>query len=100
MIFQRRVFTGTRRTKKGLSPDAFHPSPRQKGGKMIGRAYCSAQALCVAFTMLLAACGGGGGGSSGPSLSVSTTNVTFTAIQNGATPATQNVGVSISGGTV
>ena len=67
---------------------------------MIGRAYCSAQALCVAFTMLLAACGGGGGGSSGPSLSVSTTNVTFTAIQNGATPATQNVGVSISGGTV
>src|SRR5947208_15830260 len=100
MIFQRRVFTGTRRTKKGLSPDACHPSPRQKGGKMIGRAYCSAQALCVAFTMLLAACGGGGGSgpdfSTAPGLTVSPASLSFAAVHNGATPPTQNIQISVS----
>jgi len=48
--------------------------------------------------LLLSACGGGG--DSGPSMSVSPTSITFTAVQNGATPASQNVSVSISGGTV
>src|SRR5437879_1297825 len=67
-----------------------------KGRQVSGRAYCSAQALC--FALLLAACGGGGDG--GPSMSVSPTSITFTAVQNGATPASQNVSVSISGGTV
>jgi len=70
---------------------------------VIRRAYCGAQLLSGAFTLLLAACGGGGGSGSGGSnaaLSVSTTSITFTAIQNGATPSTQNVAVTISGGTV
>jgi len=68
----------------------------------ISRVRCVAHILCVAFTMLLAACGGGGSGSDsgGPSLSISTTSVTFTAAQNGPTPATQTVGISIAGGQV
>src|SRR6184192_3562282 len=60
---------------------------------MIGRAYCSAQALCVAFTMLLAACGGGGGGSASdpstaPGLTVSPASISFTAVHDGADPPT------------
>jgi IPT/TIG domain-containing protein/BACON domain-containing protein len=66
------------------------------------RVYCGAQfILCAGLGLLLASCGGAGeSGSSGPSLSVSTTSVTFTATQNGPTPPTQNVGVSVAGGTV
>jgi len=90
--------------KRGLSPDAFHPSPRQKGGKVINRVRCSAQALCVAFAIVLAACGGGGGGgSSGGSdpstasgLTVSPTSISFTAVQSGAIPPTQNIQITIS----
>jgi hypothetical protein len=61
--------------------------------------------VCVA---LLAGCGGGGGGdgggdgsgSGGASLSVSTTSVSFAASQNGVPPDSQEVGVSIAGGSV
>jgi len=68
---------------------------------MIGRAYCSAQALCVAFTMLLAACGGGGGGSASdpstaPGLTVSPASISFTAVHDGAIPPTQNIQITIS----
>ena len=68
---------------------------------MIGRAYCSAQALCVAFTMLLAACGGGGGGSgsdpsTAPGLTVSPASISFTAVHDGANPPTQNIQITIS----
>src|SRR5215831_11435062 len=59
-----------------------------------------ARIACAGLVLLLAACGGGaggGGGSSGPSMSVSTTSVTFVAVQNGATPASQQVGVSVTG---
>ena len=69
---------------------------------MTSRVYCSAQALCVAFAVSLAACGGGGGGNSGsdlfsaPGLTLSPTNVSFTAVHNGATPPTQNVQVTVS----
>src|SRR6266571_4632057 len=103
IIFQRRAFTSTRRTEKGrgLSPDAFHPSPRQKGGNVISRVCCSAQALCVAFTILLAACGGGGGSSgpdlsTAPGLSVSPTSVGFAAFQNGAIPPAQSIQITLS----
>ena len=69
---------------------------------MISRVRCSAQILCVAFAMLLAACSGGGGSDGGGplTLSASTTSLTFTAVQNGPTPAAQQVVLSISGGTV
>lgn len=68
---------------------------------MTSRVYCSAQALCVAFAVSLAACGGGGGGSgpdlfSAPGLTLTPTSVSFTAIHNGATPPTQNVQVTVS----
>src|SRR5439155_23072201 len=88
-------------SKRGLSPDAFHPSPRQKGGSVISRVCCSAQALCFAFTMLLAACGGGGGSSgpdfsTAPGLTVSPTSLSFAAVHNGANPPTQNIQITIS----
>src|SRR4051812_2184280 len=60
--------------------------------------------LVLAF--LLASCsgggggGGGGGGSDSPRLNVSPTSFTFTATQNGTTPAPQEASVSISGGSV
>jgi len=66
------------------------------------RVYCSAQALCVTFTMLLAACGGGGGGSGGPDfstapgLTVSPASLSFAAVHNGATPPTQNIQIAVS----
>ena len=68
---------------------------------MISRAYCSAQALCVAFTVSLASCGGGGGSSapdlfSAPGLTLSPTSVSFTAVHNGTTPPTQDVQATIS----
>jgi len=70
---------------------------------MIGRAYCSAQALCVAFAVALAACGGGGGGggaapdlSTAPGITVSPTSVSFAAVHNGAIPPIQTVQISIS----
>jgi len=80
----------------------FHPSPEKREGTLINRACCSAQALCVVFTMLLAACGGGGGGSSGldlstaPGLSVSPASVAFAALQNGAIPPAQNIQITLS----
>src|SRR5712691_1257162 len=89
--------------KKRLSPDVFHPSPRRKGGKVTYRVCCSAQALCVAFAMVLAACGGGGGGgssapdlSTAPGLAVSPASISFTAVHNGAIPPTQNIQINIS----
>ncbi len=52
--------------------------------------------------MLLAACGGGGGGSSAPDpstasgLTVSPSSMSFTAVQNGAVPPSQNIQITIS----
>ena len=68
---------------------------------MISRVCCSAQALCFAFAMLLAACGGGGGSSApDPStasgLTVSPSSISFTAVQNGAIPPTQNIQITVS----
>jgi len=70
---------------------------------LINRACCSAQALCVVFTMLLAACGGGGGGgssapdlSTAPGLSVSPASVAFAALQNGAIPPAQSIQITLS----
>ncbi len=68
---------------------------------MISRVCCSAQALCVAFTILLAACGGGGGSSgpdlsTAPGLSVSPTSVGFAAFQNGAIPPAQSIQITLS----
>jgi len=61
-----------------------------------------AQGLCTGLVLLLAACGGGGGGSSAPDpstapgLTVSPTSISFTAIQTGAIPPTQNIQITIS----
>ena len=79
-----------------------HPSPKQKGDSLISRAPCVEQGMFAGLVLLLAACVGGGGGSSGsgPSLSVSTASVTFTALRNGPAPASQQVDVSIQGGSV
>jgi len=68
---------------------------------VISRVCCSAQALCVAFTILLAACGGGGGSSgpdlsTAPGLSVSPTSVGFAAFQNGAIPPAQSIQITLS----
>src|SRR5439155_2917011 len=73
----------------------------QKGSSVISRVCCSAQALCFAFAMLLAACGGGGGSSApDPStasgLTVSPSSISFTAVQNGAIPPTQNIQITVS----
>jgi hypothetical protein len=103
IIFHHRAFTEKRRIENSRSAGVFHPSPRQKGGKVTSRACYSAQALCFAFTMLLAACGGGGGGgssapdpSTAPGLTVSPASISFTAVQNGAIPPTQNIQITIS----
>jgi hypothetical protein len=61
---------------------------------------CAKLALAV-FVLLLAACGGGGGGggsdlSTAPGLALSPTSLSFTAVQNGALPSTQNVQVTIT----
>jgi len=65
-------------------------------------AYYIARLGWLVLAFLLASCsgGGGGGGGDGPRLNVSPTSFTFTAIQNGTTPAAQEAVVSISGGTV
>lgn len=56
----------------------------------------------VSVIFLLAACGGGGGGGEGSNdaYSVSPTSVTFTTIQNGATPSSQQASVSVNHGAV
>ena len=63
---------------------------------MISRVCCSAQALCFAFTMLLAACGGGGGSSGPDGLTVSPASLSFAAVHNGPFPPTQNIQITIS----
>jgi hypothetical protein len=72
---------------------------------VIKRIYHGAQFACASVVLLLAACGGGGGGGGGgsgpdlstaPGLTVSPNSVTFTAVQNGAIPSTQNVQITIS----
>src|SRR6266540_996945 len=64
-----------------------------------------AQGLCTGLVLLLAACSGGGGGggsspppdpSTAPGLTVSPASVSFTAVQNGAIPPSQNVQITIS----
>jgi len=100
MILHRRAFTSARRTEKAPVDGRFSAVATAKGGKMISRVYCSAQALC--FAMLLAACGGGGGGSSAPDfstapgLTVSPANLSFAAVHNGALPPTQNIQITVS----
>jgi len=72
---------------------------------MFERIHRGAQVACAGVVLLLTACGGGGGGgggsgAGGASLSVSTTSVTFADSQNGVPPDSQQVDVSIDGGTV
>lgn len=57
--------------------------------------------VSIVALLVLVACGGGGGGdgSSDP-FSVSPTSITFTAIQNGSTPATQFSTITVNSGTV
>jgi len=58
--------------------------------------------FCV--VALLSACGGSGGGSgdesSGPTFSLSSSQINFAAIQTGSTPPSQVVTATASGGTV
>jgi hypothetical protein len=69
---------------------------------MIEHIQRSARIACASVVLLLAACGGGGGGgggtdlSSAPGLALSPTSLSFTAVQNGALPSTQNVQVTIT----
>src|SRR4051812_20021286 len=57
--------------------------------------------LCaLIFLSILAACGGGGSPDSGPSYSISTNNIIFSTTQNGLTPSTQQVTVTVNRGTV
>ena len=70
---------------------------------MQGRAFQRARLACAGLVLILAACGGGGGGGGGgpdlstaSGLSVSPASVSFTAFQNGAIPATQNIQITIS----
>jgi BACON domain-containing protein len=66
---------------------------------VIERIHRGARAASIAVLIMLSACSGRGGdsGDGSPSLSVSTTSITFTAVQNGPTPAAQQIGVSITG---
>src|SRR5882672_7336690 len=58
---------------------------------------CAKLALAV-FVLLLAAGGGGGGSdlSTAPGLALSPTSLSFTAVQNGPLPSTQNVQITIT----
>jgi BACON domain-containing protein len=73
---------------------------RSLGGWIMARCVLRMGSLVIAF--LLASCSGGGGdgGGGGPSMSVSPRSFTFTATQGGATPAPQEAGITISGGSV
>jgi len=66
-------------------------------------AYRRARLAIAGIALLLAACGGGGGGGGGgsdpstaPGLAVSPSSLSFTAVQNGATPPTQSFQVTIT----
>jgi hypothetical protein len=71
---------------------------------MIEHIHRGARIACASVVLLLAACGGGGGGGGGggpdlstaPGLALSPTSLSFTAVQNGTLPSTQNVQVTIT----